>query len=67
MQTLFLLLAPALLAVLIYIFLRRIILILQAKSHALIKKKWLMKVFMTGDMLLFLLQGAGELNNLLMR
>jgi hypothetical protein len=67
MQTLFLLLAPALLAASIYMFLRRIILILQAESHALMKKKWLMKVFVTGDMLSFLLQGASELNNPPMR
>jgi hypothetical protein len=67
MQTLFLLLAPALLAASIYMFLRRIILILQAESHALMKKKWLTKVFITGDMLSFLLQGAGELNNPPMR
>ncbi|KAF7716856.1 RTA-like protein [Penicillium ucsense] len=58
-QTLFLLLAPALLAASIYMFLGRIILVLQAESHALMKKKWLTKVFVTGDVLSFLLQGAG--------
>ncbi|PKX92277.1 RTA1 domain-containing protein [Aspergillus novofumigatus IBT 16806] len=57
-QTLFLLLAPALLAALIYIFLGRIILVLQAESHALLKKKWLTKIFVTGDVLSSLLQGA---------
>jgi hypothetical protein len=62
-QTLFLLLAPALLAASIYMFLGRIILVLEAESHALMKKKWLTKVFVTGDVLSFLLQGAGELNN----
>jgi hypothetical protein len=66
-QTLFLLLAPALLAASIYMFLGRIILVLQAESHALMKKKWLTKVFVTGDVLSFLLQGAGELNNPQMR
>ncbi|KAJ5492816.1 protein RTM1 [Penicillium diatomitis] len=40
-------------------FLGRIILVLQAESHAL-KKKWLTKVFVTGDVLPFLLQGAGK-------
>ncbi|KAE8390153.1 hypothetical protein ETB97_009057 [Aspergillus alliaceus] len=58
-QTLFLLLAPALLAASIYMFLGRIILVLQAESHALLKKKWLTKIFVTGDVLSFVLQGAG--------
>jgi hypothetical protein len=66
-QTLFLLLAPALLAASIYMFLGRIILVLQAESHALMKKKWSTKVFVTGDVLSFVLQGAGELNNPQMR
>lgn len=59
-QTLFLLLAPALLAASIYMFLGRIILVLQAESHAIMRKKWLTKVFVTGDVLSFLLQGSGE-------
>lgn len=59
-QTLFLLLAPALLAASIYMFLGRIILVLQAESHSLLKKKWLTKIFVTGDVLSFLLQGAGR-------
>ncbi|KAL3487864.1 RTA-like protein [Aspergillus germanicus] len=37
----------------------RIILALKAESHALLQKKWLTKVFVTGDVLSFLLQGAG--------
>jgi hypothetical protein len=48
-------------------FLGRIILVLQAESHALMKKKWSTKVFVTGDVLSFVLQGAGELNNPQMR
>ncbi|KAL4761375.1 RTA1 domain-containing protein [Aspergillus foveolatus] len=58
-QTLFLLLAPALLAASVYMFLGRIILMLQAESHALLRRKWLTKIFVTGDVLSFLLQGAG--------
>lgn len=58
-QTLFLLLAPVLMAASVYMFLGRIILVLQAESHALLKKKWLTEAFVTGDVLLFLLQGAG--------
>lgn len=59
-QTLFLLLAPALLAASVYMFLGRIILMLQAESHALLRRKWLTKIFVTGDVLSFLLQGAGK-------
>lgn len=58
-QTLFLLLAPALLAASVYVLLGRIILLLQAESHALLGRKWLTKIFVTGDVLSFLLQGAG--------
>jgi hypothetical protein len=53
------LLASTLLAASIYMLLGRIILVLQAESHALLKKEWLTKVFVTGDALSFLLQGAG--------
>ncbi|CAG8122744.1 unnamed protein product [Penicillium olsonii] len=58
-QTLCLLLAPALLAASIYMLLGRIILVLQAESHAIVKKKWLTKIFVAGDVMSFLLQGAG--------
>ncbi|KAF3402545.1 hypothetical protein DPV78_004251 [Talaromyces pinophilus] len=58
-QTLFLLLAPALLAASVYMFLGRIILVLRAENLALLKRKWLTKVFVTGDVLSFMLQGAG--------
>lgn len=59
-QTLFLLLAPALLAASVYMLLGHIILLLQAESHALLGRKWLTKIFVTGDVLSFLLQGAGK-------
>lgn len=59
-QTLFLLLAPALLAASVYMFLGRIILVLKAENLALLKRKWLTKVFVTGDVLSFMLQGAGK-------
>ncbi|KAI3286473.1 hypothetical protein DTO002I6_8144 [Penicillium roqueforti] len=58
-QTLCLLLAPALLAASIYMLLGRIILVLQAESHSILKKKWLTKIFVAGDVMSFLLQGAG--------
>lgn len=59
MQTLCLLLAPALLAASIYMLLGRIILVLHAESHSILKKKWLTKIFVTGDVMSFLLQGTG--------
>ncbi|KAF7587654.1 hypothetical protein BBP40_006910 [Aspergillus hancockii] len=58
-QTLFLLIAPALLAASIYMLLGRIILVLRAESHALLKKKWLTKIFVTGDVISFIAQSAG--------
>lgn len=53
-QTLFLLLAPALLAASVYMFLGRISLVLEAENSALLKRKWLTNVFVTGDVLSFM-------------
>ncbi|OBT69395.1 hypothetical protein VE03_01136 [Pseudogymnoascus sp. 23342-1-I1] len=59
MQTLLLLVAPALFAASIYMVLSRIILLVDGESHALIKKKWLTKIFVCGDVASFMLQGGG--------
>ncbi|OKL63501.1 hypothetical protein UA08_01558 [Talaromyces atroroseus] len=59
LQTLLLLVAPALFAASIYMELGRIILLIDGESHALIKKKWLTKIFVCGDVLSFLMQAAG--------
>ncbi|CAG7938092.1 unnamed protein product [Penicillium nalgiovense] len=59
LQTLFLLLVPALLAAPIYILLGRIIFVLRAESHFTFSKKWLTKTFVKDDVLSFFLQGAG--------
>ncbi|PVH77089.1 RTA1 domain protein [Cadophora sp. DSE1049] len=59
-QTLLLLVAPALFAASIYMELSRIIILADGETHALIKKKWLTKIFVCGDVLSFLMQG-GEL------
>jgi hypothetical protein len=40
--------------------LSKIILLLHGESRALIKKKWLTKIFVTGDVLSFILQGGGK-------
>lgn len=58
-QTLCLLIAPALFAASIYMELGRIILLVEGEQHALIKKRWLTKIFVTGDVFAFGLQAAG--------
>ncbi|KAH7123312.1 RTA-like protein [Dactylonectria estremocensis] len=58
-QTLLLLLAPALFAASIYMILGRIIRILQAEKHSIIRVTWLTKIFVLGDVLSFLVQTAG--------
>jgi hypothetical protein len=60
-QTLLLLLGPSLFAASIYMLLGRIILVLEAESLALLRRKWLTKLFVGGDVLSFLLQAAGKL------
>ncbi|KAH8814869.1 RTA1 like protein-domain-containing protein [Xylogone sp. PMI_703] len=49
LQTLLLLLAPALFAASIYMELGRIILLVDGEDRSIIKKKWLTKVFVAGD------------------
>jgi len=58
-QTLLLLVAPALFAASIYMELSRIIALADGESHVLIKKKWLTKLFVCGDVVSFLLQMGG--------
>lgn len=59
MQSLLLLVAPALFAASIYIILGRIILMTDGEPRSLIRLKWLTKIFVTGDVISFLLQGGG--------
>ncbi|KAK0640701.1 RTA1 like protein-domain-containing protein [Cercophora newfieldiana] len=58
-QTLLILLAPALFAASIYMVLGRLIRMLQAEKHSLIRINWLTKVFVLGDVLSFLAQSGG--------
>ncbi|CZR58658.1 related to RTM1 protein [Phialocephala subalpina] len=58
-QTLLLLVAPALLAASIYMILGRIIVSVDGESYSLIKKRWLTKVFVTSDVLSFFIQLGG--------
>lgn len=58
-QSLMLLLAPALFAASVYMTLGRIIRLLHAGSVCLIRPSWLTKIFVTGDVLSFLIQSGG--------
>lgn len=59
MQSLLLLLAPALYAASIYMILGRIILLTEGERFSLIRRTWLTKIFVSGDVICFLMQGAG--------
>ncbi|KAJ5183319.1 RTA1 domain protein [Penicillium capsulatum] len=58
-QSLLLLLAPAFFAASIYMILGRIIRLLNASSNSMIRPNWLTKIFVTGDVLSFLIQSGG--------
>ncbi|KAI9159062.1 Protein RTM1 [Paramyrothecium foliicola] len=59
MQSLLILIAPALMAASIYMILGRIILLTAGEHQAIIKRKWLTKLFVTGDVISLLLQASG--------
>lgn len=59
MQSVLILVAPALFAASIYMLLSRIIQAAGGFHLALIKQKWLTKIFVCGDILSFLMQGSG--------
>ncbi|KAL2182241.1 RTA1-domain-containing protein [Thermothelomyces heterothallicus CBS 203.75] len=58
-QNLLILLGPALLAASIYMILARLIRLLGAEEYALVRTRWMTKIFVAGDVLSFLAQGAG--------
>ncbi|KAH7162030.1 RTA1 like protein-domain-containing protein [Dactylonectria estremocensis] len=58
-QTLLLLVAPALFAASIYMVLGRIIRTLEAEHHSIIRVNWLTKIFVVSDVLSFLVQAGG--------
>lgn len=59
-QAILLLVAPALFAATIYMELGRIITVVDGESRVMIRKEWMTKLFVTGDVLSFFLQGGGE-------
>ncbi|KFY55302.1 hypothetical protein V496_07024 [Pseudogymnoascus sp. VKM F-4515 (FW-2607)] len=58
-QFLLILLAPAFFAASIYMGFGRIILLVDGEVHSLVKKKWLTKLFVFGDVLSFVVQAIG--------
>ncbi|KAH7139940.1 RTA1 like protein-domain-containing protein [Dactylonectria estremocensis] len=58
-QSLLILIAPALMAASIYMILGRIILLTQGEKFALIRQRWLTKVFVTGDVISLWVQSSG--------
>lgn len=58
-QTLFILLPPALFAASIYMTLGRLLRYIDAEFASLVRTKWMTRIFVTGDVLSFLGQGAG--------
>ncbi|GAB1742825.1 hypothetical protein NU219Hw_g8533t2 [Hortaea werneckii] len=58
-QAIFLLVAPALFAASIYMEFGRIVTGLQAEHHTFMRITWITKIFVTGDVISFLLQGGG--------
>lgn len=63
-QSVLILVAPALYAASIYMILGRIILLLDAEPYALIRRSWLTKVFVAGDVVSFLIQACGTFGQL---
>ena len=59
MQNLLILIAPALMAASIYMILGRIIVLTEGEEHALIKRRFLTKIFVAGDVTSLLMQGTG--------
>ncbi|KAL4767047.1 RTA1 like protein-domain-containing protein [Aspergillus nidulans var. acristatus] len=59
LQTVLILLAPALYAASIYMVLGRLIVYLAAEQHSLVRVNWMTKIFVTGDVISFLMQCGG--------
>ncbi|KAJ3522996.1 hypothetical protein NM208_g12628 [Fusarium decemcellulare] len=59
MQNVLILIAPALMAASIYMILGRIILLTEGEQYALIRRRWLTKIFVFGDVASLLLQSSG--------
>jgi len=60
MQSVLLLVAPALFAASIYMELGRIVLMVDGERSLFIRRTWLTKLFVAGDVLSFLMQSSGK-------
>ena len=59
LQSLFLILPPSLYAATIYMLYGRIVLLVNAPQASLIRPTWVTKIFVTGDVISFLMQAGG--------
>lgn len=60
LQSVLILVAPALFAASIYMELGRIIRMTDGASHSMVPLRWLTKIFVAGDVLSFLMQSSGQ-------
>lgn len=60
LTTVLILLAPAVYAASIYMILGRLVELVEGEAYSLIRRKWLTKVFVLGDVLSFVVQGMGR-------
>lgn len=58
-QSILLLVAPALFAASIYMELARIVLMVEGDHALIIRRRWLTRIFVTGDVVSFLMQSGG--------
>ena len=59
-QAILLLVAPALFAATIYVELGQVVVLLGGEQYSVVPTKWMTKIFVTGDVLSFLMQAAGK-------
>jgi hypothetical protein len=60
-QSIFILVAPALFAASVYMSLSRIVAVVDGDKFLFIRRKWLTTIFVTIDVFSFFVQGGGEL------
>jgi hypothetical protein len=60
LQTLFILIAPAFFTASIYIVFGRVVQLVDGDRYMLVQKKWLVKIFVSIDILSFVLQAIGR-------
>jgi hypothetical protein len=58
-QTILILLAPPLYAASIYMVLGRLVAFLRAEKLSIVSVRWMTKIFVTGDVIAFVMQAAG--------